>query len=53
MVGEMNINELSNTELRLALAEQEQTRPKTIVAICRRKNAVQSITNELVNRGAY
>jgi hypothetical protein len=45
--------ELSNIELRLALAEQEATRSKSLVAICRKKNTIRSITNELVSRGAY
>lgn len=44
---------LSSVELRLELVEAEYQRPRTIVAICRRKNRIRDITRELVERGAF
>lgn len=47
------LKELSNTELRLELAEAESERAKTWNGSWRKKNRVRDITRELLERGAF
>jgi hypothetical protein len=47
------MGQLSNAELRLELAEAEALRPATIVGQCRKKNRIEALTAELLNKGAF
>jgi hypothetical protein len=49
----MPLNELSNVELRLELAEAEYQRPKTLKGICQKRNRIAAVTALLVERGAF
>lgn len=49
----MSLAHLSGTELRIELACAEAERPKTIRSCCLKKNRIQAITAELVERGCF
>jgi hypothetical protein len=44
---------LSSCELRLELAEAEQRKPQTIKACIAKRNRIQELTHELVQRGSF
>lgn len=46
-------DDLSNTELRLELAEAEYERPTTIKGIMLKRGRIQRILDELLRRGAF
>lgn len=48
-----DLRALSGVELRLALAEAEYERPRTIKGCIFKRNRIRAITAALVEKGAY
>jgi hypothetical protein len=47
------LNGLTSAELRLELADAEQTRPTTIKGVCNKRTRLRVITGLLTERGSF